>query len=304
MNADGGKNEDVEVVGENGLFDRARRFWRYPSARKYASLTFRLRKWAPGLPIPVRLPCGAWLVLRDNEIDAGIAEARFETNEQLFVRRFLKSGMVVLDVGAHHGLYTVISARQVGSNGKVYAFEPSPRERKILDRNLRLNRIRNVSVAGIALGRNKGEANLFVVNRQETGCNSLRPPAIHGKVHELTVVVDTLDHWLREREIGRVDFIKLDVEGGELDVLAGAEKLLATQPRPVVLAEVYDLRTAPWGYPAKEIVKHLNVRDYQWFRMLEDGSLAEVSGELEHYDDNFVACPAERMPMLDGLRRE
>ena len=65
----------------------------------------------------------------------------------------------------------------------------------------------------------------------------------------VTVKTSSLDCWLDALELEQVDFIKLDVEGGELSVLQGMEKLLASAKRPVILAEVQDIRTQPWGYP-------------------------------------------------------
>jgi hypothetical protein len=92
-----------------------------------------------------------------------------------------------------------------------------------------------------------------------------------------------------------VDFIKLDVEGGERDVLRGAERLLGRLPRPVIFAEVQDLRTGPWGYAAKEIIEHLLQRGYRWYAIDAEGSLRELGVSAEKYDGNFVACPEERM---------
>ena len=63
-----------------------------------------------------------------------------------------------------------------------------------------------------------------------------------------------------------MDFIKLDVEGAELDVLKGADLLLNRRPRPVILAEVQDVRTQPWGYRARDI-QHLSHKGYKWFRL-------------------------------------
>jgi hypothetical protein len=64
-----------------------------------------------------------------------------------------------------------------------------------------------------------------------------------------------------------VDFIKLDVEGAELSALKGAPHLLQHSPRPVLLVEVYNVRTEPWGYKAREIVQFMDHSGYRWFRL-------------------------------------
>jgi hypothetical protein len=90
-----------------------------------------------------------------------------------------------------------------------------------------------------------------------------------------------------------VDFAKLDVEGAELDVLKGALRLLNTVPRPVLLVEVYDIRTQPWGYQAREIVGFLEELGYRWFELLNSGSIRPVAATLQVYDANLVAVPRE-----------
>jgi hypothetical protein len=93
----------------------------------------------------------------------------------------------------------------------------------------------------------------------------------------------------------QVDFVKLDVEGAELDVLNGALALLNAAPRPVLLVEVYDIRTEPWGYKAREIVHFLSKLGYQWFQLRKDGSLEGIGTDLDVYDANLVAVPDENV---------
>ena len=211
------------------------------------------------------------------------------------MRRFVQPGMTVLDIGAHHGFYTLLLSRAVGSRGRVFAFEPSPRERKALLRHLSLNRCKNAKVQALALGAERKEVDLYVVEGSETGCNSLRPPIVLSGTSSTSVRVMPLDDWLSEEKVEHVDFIKLDVEGGELDVLKGATKLLDRRPRPVILAEVQDIRTQAWGYRAKDVIEHLAQKGYKWFYPSEDGSIKELDTQLEHFDGNFVAFPEEHV---------
>ena len=106
---------------------------------------------------------------------------------------------------------------------------------------------------------------------------------------------------LQERRIEQVDFIKLDVEGAELSVLKGATELLHRRPRPVIVAEVQDVRTKPWGYAAKEIVRCLCNLDYRWVQAFSGGHLEEIDMEQEKYDGNFVAIPEERVASLQDV---
>jgi len=262
-----------------------------------------------GIPFLVRLSFGAlWLARRD-DLGEHLLFGRFENEELAFVRRFLKPGMVVLDIGAHQGLYTLLASKQVGRAGRVFAFEPSPRERRALRWHLILNRCLNVAVQPFAVARDDGEADLYVVQGSQTGCNSLRPPDVVGATSMASVRTISLDSWMRRENVSRVDFIKLDVEGAELEVLEGATRLLEWRPRPVALVEVQDVRTAPWGYRAGEILRLLEAKGYTWLELSADGSIRRLDTSREGFDGNFVACPEEVLEcyysekdIIDGAR--
>ncbi len=280
----------------------ARGFFSKPLRGKYAAVLRRIQLLFPGLPIPVRLPFGAWWLARKDHIGLPVLYNQFETAELSFVERFLQPGMTVLDIGAHHGFYTLLASRRVGRQGRVISFEPSSREGKALLRHVSLNRCGNVSVQACAVGNEAAEACLYVVEGKQTGCNSLRPPIAESGTSAQRVPVARLDDWLRENKIERVDFIKLDVEGGELEALKSAEELLERRPRPLILTEVQDLRTQPWGYPAREIIDFLRHRDYRWFSLSPEGLLEGLDVSRKTFDGNFVACPEEAVVSLPRVK--
>lgn len=283
------------------MLHRLRRFMRKPLREKAQSFTFRWVRHFPAIPLPIRLPFGAWWLARNDFCGAAILGGGFEVAECEFVRRILQLGMTVLDIGAHHGFYTLLASLRVGPRGRVVAFEPSPRERRLLWQHLRLNRCRNVSVESFALGSQPTEAELFLVEGRETGCNSLRPPSVNELTRAIRVPVQTLDNFLRQGGIGHVDFIKMDVEGAELEVLRGATELLNGRERPVILCEVQGIRTLPWGYAAEEIVVFLRQFGFTWFRPLLDGNLEPISSEQGALDGNFVAVPEDKLNLLNSL---
>lgn len=273
---------------------RIRRFAARPISEKIQSVALRVRRIFPNSPVPVRLPFGAWFLVGKSEVDEGLRNGGFESAEINFVQKYLKQGMTALDIGAHHGLYTLLASKRVGPSGKVFAFEPSPRERRQLVRNVRVNFCSNVHIEPCALGKETARDNLYIVEGGEDGCNSLRPPAVQSETRPVQVEIVTLDAIASRLGMTKIDFIKLDVEGAELDVLKGALEVLQTNPRPVLLVEVYDIRTQPWGYKAREIVIFLDQLGYRWFELLSDGSILPIAATLQIYDANLVAIPAER----------
>jgi FkbM family methyltransferase len=281
----------------------AHRLWRFaraPRKAQYFALMNRARRVFPQMPIPLRLPSGDWWLAHESALDHDLMHGSFEEAEKRFVRKFLLPGMTVVDVGAHHGLYTLLAAKCVGRRGKVIAFEPSRRERRRLLRHVRVNGCWNVIVEGCALGDQAGDANLFMVEGAQDWCNSLRPPAVNGQTETRRVSVERLDDALWRLRVDAVDFVKLDAEGAELSVLQGAGELLRAASRPVILAEVQDIRAKAWGYRARQIVEFLAEERYCWFAVREDGSLRVAETDLDSYDANLVALPAER---VDEIRK-
>jgi FkbM family methyltransferase len=273
---------------------RIRRFLASPMRSKYITLANRARRIFPDMPIPLRLPSGAWWLAERSALDQELIYNGFEEMEMKFVKRLLRRDMTVVDVGAHHGLYTLLASKRVGWDGHVVSIEPSPRECARLEKHLRLNRCSNVELMPCAAGEDPGEADLYLVDGFHDWCNSLRPPAAEESARTVRVQVRRLDDILSELEISKVDFVKLDVEGAELPVLYGAMKLLQRESRPAMLVEVQDVRTRQWGYAAREILQFLIRMDYQWFAIAAKGALLPVPCDEQSYDANLVALPRER----------
>ena len=276
------------------LPQRIRRFLASPTRRKYITLANRARRFFPGMPIPLRLPFGAWWLAEKSALDHELIHNEFEQMETRFVERLLRPGMTVVDVGAHHGLYTLLASKRVGRKGRVIAFEPSPREFRRLKKHLRWNRCSNVQLMPCAVGDEQGETDFHLVEGSQDWCNSLRPPAVDEPTSRVRVSVRRLDDALEELDVSKVDFIKLDVEGAELSVLYGVMRVLLRGSRPAILAEVQDIRTQPWGYTAREIIQFMIRMDYRWFAIAAKGALLPISCDQKTYDANLVALPVER----------
>ena len=108
------------------LFARIARFLAQPAGKKYFAVASRLRRTFPPCLFRWRLPFGAWWLPQTGELDRKLVEEGFEKKELHFVETLLRPGMTVLDIGAHHGLYTLLCSKGVGPEGRVIAFEPSP----------------------------------------------------------------------------------------------------------------------------------------------------------------------------------
>jgi FkbM family methyltransferase len=288
-------------MGKLGRF--VERVWAFPKKSSHEKLSSYASRWDrlfPGTPAPIRLPIGAWWLMDKDYLGQCITNGGYENEERMFIGRFVRPGMTVLDIGAHRGVYTLLLSKMVGRKGRVLSFEPSSGNNARLKLHLRINFCHNVDLKECALGKETGVTNLYVVPSQ-TVLNSLRPPDTNYASSAMPVQIRTLDEILSAEKISRVDFVKLDVEGGELDVLLGAENLLRTVPRPIFLCEVLEKRTRPWGYSSRLIIDHLIKRDFEWFQLNASAELYPLQANEPEFSGNFVAVPRESLNTVRHL---
>jgi FkbM family methyltransferase len=161
----------------------------------------------------------------------------FELSDRKFVMAYLKPGMRVVDAGANIGLYTVMASILTGPTGQVYAFEPGIKTFNRLQGNIWLNDCRNVIANNVALSNTCGKMILRVDPNHPTfdaHCfvDSLGDATEINSTDEI-VKCKTLDNY----NFGHIDFIKIDVEGGELALLQGALQTLKDSPDVTILLE-------------------------------------------------------------------
>ncbi len=292
---------------EGTLIERFGNFLRKPLPEKKVTARFFLRQGLtrlPYLPVPIWLPIPPRNEIRFwwSYIPAASLPDRTlleywgdDTGELRFLWRFLRPGMTFFDVGAYHGLYSILALLKLRSQGRVVAFEPSARERRRLEFHLRLNGLSGLVVEPFAVSAREGTRTLFTVLSGFTTMNSLQRPAVEFPVREVVVETIRLDRYLEQKAIERVDLLKLDLEGGEREAICGAGRLFSSM-RPFVICEVLDWVTKPWGYPAREIVSALGAYDYAWFDFRPDGALIPHEPRDEYPEvRNYLAAPREKL---------
>lgn len=143
----------------------------------------------------------------------------FEPFTRTLFKRALKHGATVLDIGAHYGYYSVIAAKRVGREGRVYAFEPAPTNFDILTRNIKLNEYTDVIEAvKKAVVEKRGKA-MLSLSRHFDSTHHLHHSA--GISKHVSVECITIDEFLRGQH---VDVIKMDIEGSEPYALEGMKR--------------------------------------------------------------------------------
>jgi FkbM family methyltransferase len=253
-----------------------------------------------GLTVPLTVPWHAGTNIEvtlgnDNSLCLYVCGS-FEPNEFAFLDRALKPGMVFVDVGANDGYFTTFAARKVGTTGRVIAVEPSSRERAHLSRNLSLNGISNVTVLPISLGAAPGMVELKLAHGTHAGHNTLgrfvHEDVVSGFSEQ--VEIKTLDEVFAASAPGRVDLIKIDVEGGEGGVIAGAAGTLRKW-QPLLLLEINDGALRVLGHSADLLIDRLRSEFGYEILIWPEGGVPSVWRPGQAMSENVAAVPKARV---------
>ena len=189
----------------------------------------------------------------------------------------LRPGSTVVDVGANIGVIAAYAAMRVGPAGRVIAIEPAADNLRVLARNLERNNLANVTIIEGAGGRRR-ESRQFYLRGDVSAVNSLFPDSCYAEVTSTTDVQVLPVDDLIDAGIG-ADLVKIDVEGAELDVLAGMPRLLA-HPGIHLVVEWHPVLQEAAGYAADELPRQLLDAGFRIDAVGHLGSRPLRSGEI------------------------
>jgi len=199
-----------------------------------------------------------WLNVSESRQMVKRAVGRYEPEKFAAIRAGLKPGFCFLDIGGNKGDFALFAAALTGPDGTVICFEPHPDNAGWIRKSVELNSFGNLKVEELALSDRDGEATLNIGGKSGQHSFETRKRD-RGSV---TVRTTGLDHYLETQGIGHVDAVKIDVEGAEDLVIAGAAHTLA-RDRPLLFLDVHDIGSerlaalaealAGLGYRASEL---------------------------------------------------
>jgi FkbM family methyltransferase len=194
--------------------------------------------------------------------------------ELLYLEKILSPGKVFVDAGANFGIYTLLASKIVGEAGRVISFEPSSRVFPVLRRNITLNGFKNVLAFPVALTDKPRRARLYY--HPAVGCDSLgKDASFEQDAHAEEIETESLDNVLRHASVGRVDVIKMDVQGAEELALRGANEIVAST-RPVVIFEFFPEGAASLGLSPNGAWNFLEGHGYEFFILDEHGTVSRL----------------------------
>lgn len=154
----------------------------------------------------------------------------YELSGQKVFMENLKKGDIVFDIGANVGFYSLLAADIVGSEGKVFAFEPLEENFSCLKKHIEINNYKNIFALKVAVSDQSGAA--FLKKEKNASMAHLSDEGIN-------IETISLDDWIQNKKLPIPDFLKIDVEGAELKVLKGAKNFLF-QRRPIIFLSVHN----------------------------------------------------------------
>lgn len=202
----------------------------------------------------------------------------FEPCEIAVLRKLLTPGDTVFDVGANVGIYTLLASRLIGASGSVHAFEPVSSVYHLLVSNIALNQAANVVPNRLAMSDKGGQLPVFI--NQESGLSAVSLTR-RGKVVGIEAVPSTtLDAYAESHGVLAVNFLKIDVEGHEGEVLRGGSHLAAVARDLVILCELDEKNISSLGRSVDEVIHWMSGVGYEaWSVNRRDRCLLGIPGK-------------------------
>ena len=201
----------------------------------------------------------------------------------------VKQAAVAFDVGANVGLYSLLAA-SANPQCRVYAFEPTPALYKRFRANLDLNSFRNVILEEAAVGARSESGFLHWCTGQDNSNEDMNYVKSHAEAATYTVVVTvSVDDYCSQKEIDRINVLKLDIEGGEYDALLGATALLRRKAVDCILMETVDWSAARSHHSVPEVRRLLRELGYAIFALDQGTTYPVTENDLTVHD--IVALP-------------
>ena len=188
----------------------------------------------------------------------------FEPFETEVVKKEIKKGDVVLDIGANIGYYTLIFAKLVGKEGKVFAFEPDPTNFSLLKKNVEINDYKNVILVKKAVSNKTGKIKLYLCGDNQ---GDHRIYDSHDNRHWIQIEAIRLDDYFKNYN-GKINFIKMDIQGAEGGAAQGMFNLLKKNNVKIV-TEVWPIGLKRFGTDAEEYLKLLAELGFRLYEINE-----------------------------------
>jgi FkbM family methyltransferase len=211
-------------------------------------------------------------------------------NEALFLKKYLKSNMTFVDIGANQGEFSLIAA-SILKAGRVISFEPVTYQRTLLDKNKMLNNFSNLEIHPFGLSNKESKMPIYTSNDTSLhhgiheGLSTLYSSGNRTQLQEI-IELKVFDD-LFYSKMNRLDFIKIDIEGAELFALQGMKKSL-TKYQPLILIEINEDTFNSAGYTTDELISFFDELNYKFYK-IDKGRLSKSPITIFNAWGNYIA---------------
>lgn len=293
------------------MSDRPLNDFRRGLARRYPFLPFRRQvPWLNGrvehIPQSATVITRAGILVRvrpDGMYEDVYFWGDYEPYHTKIFRRIVRTGDVVLDVGANFGWFTTLFATWVGDAGHVHAFEPVPFIRAFAGETIALNEMTaRVTLEPFGLGREPAELPIYTFAGLPHGHASHLDLGRDDAVEHLCRI-ERLDDYVVRARPGPVRFMKVDVEGWEPDVFAGAERLLSADDAPIIAFEINGDCLGRRSLRGSDVIRVLRELGYsEFFAFSIRAGVTRVEGETPDHANCLAAKPQRMDDLAPALR--
>lgn len=172
--------------------------------------------------------------IREKSFDLHIISGFYEFKVRKLIEKLARESRVIIDIGANIGKYSILASK-INSDARIYAIEPERNNFDLLNKNIKLNKIKNIFPIKVALSNKKGTSKLYK-SKTNFGGHSLK----HKRKDFEYVKTDTLNNLFNK--LNYIDLIKIDAEGYEFEILKGARKLLSEKKIKNIIIEINDMK--------------------------------------------------------------
>jgi len=232
---------------------------------------------------------GCQLHLIPNDVGISLELTRFVIHEPVtteIIKDKIKEGMICLDCGGNIGYYATLESKLVGKTGKVIAIEPSPVNVKYLEKNLKLQGQNNYEVHNLACG-NTDEDITFVIRDISNMCRVANEGEVEsGDKKFVKIPVKKLDTFLSEKQLPRLDLLRMDIEGSELRLFEGAIETIRKY-KPMIQMELHPGHLGPDN--TRKVLQFLKNEGYEFSTFMIgylDTPLVGTKRDIKNYKIN------------------
>ncbi|MBI2742625.1 MAG: FkbM family methyltransferase [Chlamydiales bacterium] len=201
--------------------------------------------------------------------------------EEALIFDIIADGDCIFDIGSHIGWFSLNFAYKF-PNSTVYAFEPISETFEILEKNIKINDLKNIKYFNFGFSSSERESEFFYFKGGSV-LSSEKNLIDHKKTETKKVLLKTIDKFTEDHKIQRLDFIKCDVEGNEFSVLKGAQAAIALF-LPIIYIEIYEPWCKKFDYSGNDIIRYLGEYGYECF-FVENARLVKTNIVLENSDN-------------------